>query len=58
MKKVIDAVESAIIMDSEESEQLSGVMREFEEKATAELAKQGVVANLFVGQQEGHLSSY
>ncbi len=53
MKKVIDAVESAIIMDSEESEQLSGVMREFEEKVTAELAKQGVVANLFVGGSVG-----
>ena len=53
MKKAIDAVESAIIMDSEESEQLSGVMREFEEKVTAELAKQGVVANLFVGGSVG-----
>ena len=53
MKKVIDAVESAIIMASEESEQLSGVMREFEEKVTAELAKQGVVANLFVGGSVG-----
>ena len=53
MKKVIDAVESAIIMDSDESEQLSGVMREFEEKVTAELKKQGVVANLFVGGSVG-----
>ena len=53
MKKAIDAVESAIIMDSEESEQLSGVMREFEEKVTVELAKQGVVANLFVGGSVG-----
>jgi len=53
MKKVIDAVESAIIMDSEESEQLSAVMSEFEEKVTAELKKQKVVANLFVGGSVG-----
>jgi tRNA nucleotidyltransferase (CCA-adding enzyme) len=53
MKKVIDAVESAIIMDSGESEQLSAVMSEFEEKVVAELAKQKVVANLFVGGSVG-----
>ena len=53
MKKVIDAVESAIIMDSEESERLSAVMSEFEEKITAELTKQGVIANLFIGGSVG-----
>ena len=53
MKKVIDAVESAIIMGSDESEQLSSVMSEFEEKVTSELSKQGVVANLFVGGSVG-----
>ncbi len=53
MKKVIDAVKSAIIMDSEESERLSVVMSEFEEKVTTELSKQGVVANLFVGGSVG-----
>lgn len=53
MKKVLDAVESAIIMDSDESDRLSAVMSEFEEKIGAELAKQGVVANLFVGGSVG-----
>ncbi len=53
MKKVIDAVESAVILGSEESEKLSAVMAEFEEKIVAELSKQGVVANLFVGGSVG-----
>lgn len=53
MKKVIDAVESAVILGSDESEKLSTVMAKFEEKVNAELANQGVAANLFVGGSVG-----
>jgi len=53
MKKVIDAVESVVTVDSSESERLSAIMTEFEEKVNAELIKQGIVANLFVGGSVG-----
>lgn len=53
MKKVIDAVESVVTIDSNESEKLSAIMTEFEEKVNAELAKQGIVAKLFVGGSVG-----
>jgi tRNA nucleotidyltransferase (CCA-adding enzyme) len=53
MKKVIDAVESMVTIDPSESERLSAIMTEFEEKVNAELAKQGIVAKLFVGGSVG-----
>jgi len=53
MKKVLDAVETAVTMDSDESERLSAVMLDFEEKIKAELANQKIDANLFVGGSVG-----
>ena len=53
MKKVIDAVESMVTIDPSESERLSAIMTEFEEKVNAELDKQGIVAKLFVGGSVG-----